>query len=81
MAKYIKIITLTFALMALSLPLNAQSKKKPSRPSQATLANQVAKAKQEVIKAANEYKASLEKLLVLQERDVKTKAEMVEKRK
>lgn len=81
MARYFKIIILTFALAALSLPLNAQSKKKPSRTPQTSLANQVAKAKQEVIKAANEYKSSLEKLLVLQERDVKTKAEMVEKRK
>ncbi|HEX8088074.1 MAG TPA: hypothetical protein VF762_04435 [Blastocatellia bacterium] len=81
MAKHLKIIILTFALAAAGTPASAQSKKKPARASQTTLANQVAKAKQEVIKAANEYKASLEKLLVLQERDVKTKAELFEKRK
>jgi hypothetical protein len=81
MAKYLKIVTLIFVLMAASLPLNAQNKKKPSRASRNTLADQVAKAKQDVIKAANEYKASLEKLLVFQEEEVKTKAEIVEKRK
>lgn len=81
MAKYIKIAILIFTLVAASLPLNAQSKKKPSRASKNTLADQVAKAKQDVIRAANEYKASLEKLLVLQEEDMKTKAEIVEKRK
>ncbi|MFP5261634.1 MAG: hypothetical protein ACLGJB_06985 [Blastocatellia bacterium] len=81
MAKHLKIIILTLTLAAACIPASAQSKKKPARAPQATLANQVAKAKQEVIKAANEYKASLEKLLVLQERDVKTKAELFEKRK
>jgi hypothetical protein len=81
MAKYIKIVILIFALAGASIPLSAQSKKKPSRSSQTTLASQVAKAKQEVIKAANEYKASLEKLLVFQEADVKSAAEIVERRK
>jgi len=41
----------------------------------------VAKAKADVVAAANEYKASLEKLLTLQENDVKAASETVEKRK
>jgi hypothetical protein len=81
MVKYIKIVTLMCALMAASLTAHAQGKKKPSRAPQTPLATQVAKAKQEVIKAANEYKASLEKLLVFQEADVKSAADIVEKRK
>ncbi|HVG18764.1 MAG TPA: hypothetical protein VNI02_06895, partial [Blastocatellia bacterium] len=64
----------------LSLPLSAQSKKKP-RLSQSMISNQVGKAKEEIIRAANEYKASLEKLLVLQEADVKKAAKLVEGRK
>lgn len=81
MVKYLKIVILIFAILLASLTAQAQSKKKPSRSSQATLANQVAKAKQDVIKAANEYKATLEKLIVFQEADVKSAAEIVEKRK
>jgi hypothetical protein len=81
MAKYIKIVILTFALAGAGIPLYAQTKRKPPRSSQTTLASQVAKAKQDVIKAANEYKASLEKLLVFQEADVKSAAEIVERRK
>lgn len=59
----------------------AQSKKKAPRKSQSTLNEQVAKAKAEVIAAANEYKVSLEKLLTFQENDVKAAADTVEKRK
>jgi hypothetical protein len=78
---YLKILALTFALAATSPVAVAQSKTKPARNSQPTLAQQVAQAKAEVIKAAKEYKESLEKLLVFQEQDVKTAADMVEKRK
>ena len=45
------------------------------------LKGRVGKAKDDVIRAANEYKAGLEKLLIFQEADVKSAAEMVEKRK
>jgi hypothetical protein len=41
----------------------------------------MAKAKADVVAAANDYKASLEKLLALQENDVKTASDIVEKRK
>jgi hypothetical protein len=81
MVKSLKIVILILALMAASPTVHAQNKKKPSRSSKTPLATQVAKAKQEVIKAANEYKASLEKLLVFQEADVKSAAEIVERRK
>jgi len=58
-----------------------RKKKKPAGESQPTLAAQVAKAKQDVIHAAEDYKASLQKLLVYQDGDVKTAADMLEKRK
>jgi hypothetical protein len=74
---------LVVSLIATSSTSLAQTKKKksPPRKSQQTLADRVAKAKAEVSAAANEYKASLEKLLALQENDVKTASETVEKRR
>jgi len=60
----------------------AQGKTKTTtRKTEPTLADRVAKAKAEVAAAANDYKASLAKLLALQENDVKTASETVEKRK
>lgn len=61
--------------------LAAQSKKKPAPKNQPSLNERVAKAKQDVIAAANNYKASLAKLLAFQEDDVKLAADIVEKRK
>jgi hypothetical protein len=45
------------------------------------LANRLGRAKREVTAAANDYKASLAKLLALQENDVKSASETVERRK
>jgi hypothetical protein len=61
----------------------AQGKKKTKTPrkSEPTLVERVAKAKNEVVAAANDYKTSLQKLLVLQEDDVKKAAETVARRK
>jgi hypothetical protein len=60
----------------------AQGKTKTTtRKTEPTLADRVAKAKAEVAAAANDYKASLEKLRALQESDVRTASETVEKRK
>ncbi len=59
----------------------AQSKRKTTRKTEPSLADRVAKAKAEVAAAANDYKASLEKVLALQETDVKTASATVERRK
>lgn len=59
----------------------AKKNKKTPRKSEPTLVERVAKAKTEVVAAANDYKTSLQKLLVLQEDDVKKAAETVERRK
>jgi len=73
------LIVLLLAAPSVSL---AQKKKKSSpRNSQPTLADRVAKAKADLITAAGEYKASLQNLLKLQEADVKSAKETVEKRK
>jgi hypothetical protein len=57
------------------------SKKKSSQKAEPTVAERVAKAKAELISAANDYKKSLAALLALQEADVKSASELVEKRK
>jgi hypothetical protein len=58
-----------------------KKKKKPPQKSEPTLADRVSKAKAEVAAAANNYKASLAKLLELQENDLKSATETVERRK
>lgn len=78
---YFSAAVLAFVLLAASDDALAQAKKKTPRKSEPTLADRVAKAKAEVAAAANDYKASLEKLLALQENDVKTASETVERRK
>ena len=82
LAEYISAVVLVFVLLAASGDSLAQGKKKKT-PGKAepTLADRVKKAKAEVAAAANDYKASLEKLLVLQENDVTAASEIVEKRK
>jgi hypothetical protein len=68
--------------MLLALDAGAQKrKKKPAPNSQTGLTERVAKAKDELVAATQAYKETLEKLLVLQEGDVKMAAETVEKRK
>jgi len=81
--KYFSAAVLVLVLFAAPVESLAQSKKKPRIPakSEPTLADRVAKAKAEVAAAANDYKASLEKLLAFQENDVKAASEQVEKRK
>ena len=83
LGKYFGAAVLVLVLIAASVDSLAQGKKKSKTPakSEPTLADRVAKAKAEVAAAANDYKASLEKLLALQENDVKTASETVEKRK
>jgi hypothetical protein len=81
--KYLSAAVLVLALTTASGVSLAQGKKKPktSPKSEPTLSDRVKKAKAEVAAAANDYKASLEKLLAFQENDVKAASEQVEKRK
>lgn len=81
--RFLSAAALVLALIIVPVDSLAQAKKKTRTPSKAepTLADRVAKAKAEVAAAANEYKATLQKLLTLQENDVKTASETVEKRK
>ena len=79
------VCAVVMAIVLLAAPTDslAQGKKKKAPPKKAepTLSDRVAKAKAEVAAAAADYKASLEKLLALQENDVKTASETVERRK
>lgn len=60
----------------------AQKRRKTApKKAEPTLSDRVAKAKADVAAAANEYKESLQKLLALQEDDVKSATQTVEKRK
>ena len=82
LAEYVSAVVLVFVLLAASGDSLAQGKKKKTPgKTEPTLADRVKKAKAEVAAAANDYKASLEKLLVLQENDVTAASEIVEKRK
>jgi hypothetical protein len=77
-------LCITVLMFVLMLPTGdsfAQNTKRTPRKKGPTLTDQVAKAKADVVAAAKDYKASLETLLVLQERDVKMASEIVEKRK
>jgi multidrug resistance efflux pump len=58
---------------------SAQGKKKPN--SNTTLANRVAQARADLIAASKEYKASLEKLLLFEEEELKRTEEEFERRK
>ncbi|HEX5732780.1 MAG TPA: hypothetical protein VF131_08100 [Blastocatellia bacterium] len=63
---------------------HAQGKKKPARPQTKSLSElnkESSKARADVIRAATEYKESLERLLALQQDEVKRASEEVEKRK
>jgi hypothetical protein len=76
------IIVLLFMLLFNAPEAQAQKrKKKPASRPPSEAARRVVKAKDEVVAAAQAYKESLAKLLVLQEDEVKMKADIVEKRK
>lgn len=81
LGKYLSAAVLVLVLLAASGDSLTQGKKKTPSKSEPTLADRVKKAKAEVAAAANDYKASLAKLLALQENDVKTASETVERRK
>lgn len=76
------VAVLSLTLLFGNLDVQAQKrKKKPAHNPPSEAAQRVAKAKEDVVAAAQAYKESLEKLLVFQEGDVKTATETVEKRK
>jgi hypothetical protein len=78
--RYYKALVLIALLALFNSPILAQGKKsKPARV--ATPAQRLAKAKADVVAAANAHKAALEKLLALQEAEKKSLAEEVSKRK
>jgi hypothetical protein len=81
--RYLCALVLAFTLVAPFDCVLAQGKKKKKTPqrSEPTLANRMAKAKADLIAAANDYKASLGKLLALQESDLKAASETVDRRK
>ncbi|HJQ23451.1 MAG TPA: hypothetical protein VKA60_06005 [Blastocatellia bacterium] len=68
--------------MLLTFNAEAQKRKRksPTNPP-SELARRVAKAKDDLVAASEAYKKSLEKLLALQEEEVKTASETVERRK
>ena len=76
---------LILAIVCLSSSLDAQTKKRTSSKSQTksqtTLDTQIAKAKADLVKAASDYKDSLQKLLAFEEDDVKLATATLEKRK
>src|SRR4029453_588729 len=75
------ILTVNLPQISLGQTKKAESRKKSSQKSAPTVAEQVAKAKADLISAAKDYKKSLATLLALQEADVKSASELVEKRK
>ncbi len=78
-----------FSILAISTTMYAQtnqsrlqtSSPKPVSKEMTAIAAELSDARNDVISAAIDYKASLEKLLALQQDDVKRAAEEVEKRK
>lgn len=85
------LIVVTLSLVLITMPANSlgqvkkqskkQTTKKTPAKSEPSLQDRVAKAKAEVVVAANNYKESLQKVLEFQQNDVKAMAETVEKRK
>jgi hypothetical protein len=78
--KFFIILILVLALAATG-PAAAQSKRKPARKPKDALSQRVEKTRADLVKAAEDYKVTVEKLITLLERDVKEAADLVEKRK
>jgi hypothetical protein len=73
------IFAMLFSLFAIA-PATAQ-KRKPAASSTKELEKRVAESRAEVVRTANDYKASVEKLIVLIEKEVAAAREVYEKRK
>jgi hypothetical protein len=79
--RFLRIIIIAFAVLGLVSSGQAQKKRRATKETKSDINDRVAQAKNEMIVAAKNYKASLEKVLALQEAEVKSDAEVVEKRK
>ena len=81
--RYVSTVALVVAMIATPSESFAQGRKKtkPPRKSEPSLAEKLSKANAEVVATTNDYKAKLVIVLELQEKDVRTLAEMLEKRK
>lgn len=79
----LKVAALILAFLCASGDTYAQTKKKPKPAPGANtaLAKRVAQTKADLIAASKEYKASLEKLLPLEEAELKNEADEVERRR
>jgi hypothetical protein len=75
------ILTVNLPQISVGQTKKAESRKKSAQKSEPTVAERVAKEKADLISAAKDYKKSLATLLALQEADVKSASELVEKRK
>lgn len=74
-------IKIAIALALATSAALAQSEAASSSQSQQQLADRLEKSRDDVVSAAKEYRASLEKLLALLESDMKSATDTVEKRK
>ena len=74
------VVALVALISAGDVQAQRRAKKRAPEP-QKEVTDRVVKAKEEVVAAAQKYKESLEKLLAYQESDVKSAAEVVDKRK
>jgi hypothetical protein len=81
-ARHTVLALVLLALCAVNLTADAQTRrKKPAPSAQPKLSDRVSQAKADVIKAAQDYKLTLEKLLALQEVEVKAATETLDRRK
>jgi hypothetical protein len=87
-SRLLNILFILLALVSALVPAFAQGKKPASKPqpktpqkSEKQIADDLAKSRAEVVSAANEYKKSIEGLIVLYERDAKAAEENVERLK
>jgi hypothetical protein len=76
MSRSFKVLIIALIALTANTAAFAQAKKSPARPASpsksAQLKSDVAKAREDLIKATTDYKASLEKLVVMYEADLKT---------
>jgi hypothetical protein len=78
---YLRITTLLLVLLCAIGGVLAQSKKKTAPSPKTTLADRLAETRADLIAASKEYKATIEKLLPLEEKELKNEADEVERHK
>lgn len=81
-AHFMRMLLIIFAFILMSLPVEAQQKKRKAqqpRTQQSEAAAQLAKSREEYIKVTREYKASLQSLLAIYETNVRKAQDQVTK--